>query len=316
MNGFDMSDDSAYKYRAFGLVIDSDIELSELEAVTGQATPDVTIVLAEWLGTLPDPGQPPIFDYCSPRGIEMIWPGVAAFLIADNSRIEVMPYPDIPRHFLAFPILGPVFGWLLECRGLLVLHASGVVVDGACIAFLGDKLAGKSTTAAAFLRRGARLITDDLLAIELPDSGDAIVRPAFAQLKLADDAATEIAVPGSQPLPLVFDGFPKRQHRLTEMEQRATRLGRLFILERGAQLPGIKPMSPAQAMVALMRFSYSVRFASAPADPEKRARHFQACAAIARQGGVAILEVPARLEALDAVVDLVLQDLGRDLPHG
>lgn len=311
-----MASDIPYKYQAFGLIIKSDIELDELESVSDDAVPDVSIVREDWIGSLPDKGQPPVFNYTAPRGVEMIWPGVAAFVIIDNGRIEVTPYPDVPEKFLAFPILGPVFGWLLERRGLFVLHASGVAVNGSCVAFLGDKMAGKSTTAAAFLRRGARLVTDDLLAVAVDGRGKPIVHPAFAQLKLADDAADEISVPGSQALPLVFDGFPKRQHRLDVMERRQIRLRRLFILERGAQDPGIREMASSDAMLALMRFSYSVRFASAPADLERRAQHFQACATLARLGGVAVLHVPARLGALDSVVDLVLKDIGRDMPHG
>ena len=316
MSIMDMTSDVSYTYQAFGLVIKSAIELAELESVSDKAVADICIVRAEWCSSLPDKGQPPIFNYQASRGVEMIWPGVAAFVIIGDNRIEVTPYPDVPETFLAFPILGPVFGWLLERRGLFVLHASGIALNGSCVAFLGDKMAGKSTTAAAFLRRGARLVTDDLLAVTIAERDEPIVHPAFAQLKLADDAADEISVPGSQPLPLVFDGFPKRQHRLDVMERRQIKLRRLFILERGAQVPGIRVMASSDAMLALMRFSYSVRFASAPADPERRARHFQACATLARLGGVAVLEVPARLGALDAVVDMVLQDIGRDVFHG
>ncbi|HEY0729444.1 MAG TPA: hypothetical protein VGD38_15295, partial [Pyrinomonadaceae bacterium] len=51
-------------------------------------------------------------------------------------------------------LLGPVMGFVLLLRGLVSLHASAIVVDGAAIALVGPAGAGKSTTAAAFSARG------------------------------------------------------------------------------------------------------------------------------------------------------------------
>jgi hypothetical protein len=49
--------------------------------------------------------------------------------------------------------------------GALCLHASAVAVDGQGIAFMAPKFHGKSTLAAATVRAGGRLLTDDTLVV-------------------------------------------------------------------------------------------------------------------------------------------------------
>ncbi len=302
-----------FLYRVFGLIVCSDFALDELAPCDDPGKPDVIVKRVRFGSPLPDADSAPSFDYNAPAGVEMIWPGVAAFRIVNNGLIECEPYPDTPPNFIAFPLLGPIFGWLLDQIGYLVLHASAVTYNDRCVAFLGDKMAGKSTTAAAFLRSGAKLVTDDLLVIDLETSTKPVVHPAFAQLKLADDAAASIELAGAQPLPLVFEDFPKRQHRLDSMHSAATTIDRLYILERGSGAARIEPLAPTEALKAVMRYSYAIRFARAPLDPAQRSRHFRHCAALAATGGVAILHVTHDLDAMDTIVSTVAADLAAAL---
>jgi hypothetical protein len=296
-------------YQAFGLTIHSEVILDELRPHQLDAAADVTIKYVSFGRELPSLETGVFFNYESDRGVEMVWPDVAAFRVIGDNIIEVEPYPNTPPHFLAFPILGPVFAWILYKRGYFVLHASGLNIDGHCISFLGDKLAGKSTTAAAFLRRGGKLVTDDLLALQLDTAGLPIVQPAFAQVKLADDAASMISIEGSEALPLVVEGFLKRQHRLDKMYTDPIVLDRVFVLERGAETPSIEWLDPGAGLKALLRFSYASRFADAPEDRGQRALEFQQCAGIISKSRIGILHVPASLSSLDGVVDFVLADL-------
>lgn len=296
-------------YRAFGLTIDSEIPLEELGAASKEAVADVVIRYAPFGRPLPAADSDVFFNYQSSAVTEMVWPSVAAFRILDNQTIEVEPYPETPPNFLAFPILGPVFAWLLEKRGHFVLHASAVFMNGRCISFMGDKLAGKSTTAAAFLRRGGQLVTDDLLALVLNSQNAPIVQPAFAQVKLADDAASTILIEGSQALPLVYEGFLKRQHRLSNMYETPAALDRVFVLERGGDRPEIEWLDAGAALKALLRFSYYSRFGDAPKDRDHSARQFRQCAGIISNSKVGILRVPASLTELDNAVDFVLAEL-------
>jgi hypothetical protein len=237
------------------------------------------------------------------------WPGVAGFRISDRSSIEVAPAPGVPDQYIAFPLLGPVMALLLHLRGMLVLHASAVEIGGKSAIFVGDKLAGKSTTAAAFLRAGHRLITDDLLAVEI-EEGVARVHPAFAQLKLSSESSSAVHVEGAIPLPLVHEGFPKRQHRLSgDFSLKSLPAHRLFVLERGGARPHIELLKGIEALQAVMRFSYISRFGKEALAGSQEATHLRQCAELAGSCTVARLRVPDDLALLHQVVAMVEADL-------
>src|SRR5947209_8414922 len=71
-------------------------------------------------------------------------PGVAAGTFRDAFCREVLPY-------------------VLQRHSWEVLHASGLVVAGACVALCGDSELGKSTLAYAWHRRGGGVYADDAI---------------------------------------------------------------------------------------------------------------------------------------------------------
>ena len=118
--------------------------------------------------------------------------------------------PRLIRLYLLGPILAPA----LHQRGLLVLHASAIRIDGQAIAFVGDKGMGKSTMAAAFRARGYSLVADDLVAIDI--SGDVpMAYPGFPQLKLFPGSAA-LLDPRPGELPKVHPELDKRSCRSDE----------------------------------------------------------------------------------------------------
>ncbi|MDT0577032.1 hypothetical protein RM533_12725 [Croceicoccus sp. F390] len=294
-------------YKAFGLTIASNVPLEELTAIDAVEAPDVTIRYADLDRPLPAMEDGVVFDYADPLGVYMAWPGVAAFRVCGTDEIQVQPYPDTPRGFLAFPILGPVMAWLLQKRELLVLHASAVEIDGRSVVLMGDKMAGKSTTAAAFVQTGYRLVTDDLLAINVTGGADGkpVMFPAFAQLKLTQQSANAVPITGATALPLVYEGFTKRQHRLPDLYAGTIGADHFFVLHRGGDQPLIAPLASAAGFQALMRFSYSIRFGSAPYTDRERAEQFRNCVTLANRAQIGDLHIPADLARLGETVDLV-----------
>ena len=301
----------SYRYRAFGMTIRSTLRIDELAAGDENEPVDLTIEIGSVGEALPTRERGPTIRLYESEGHFLAWPGVAAFRVIGTDRIIVEPYPETPNNFLAFPLLGPIFGLLLHLRGLLVLHASSVEIGGRGATFVGDKLAGKSTTAAAFLRAGKRLLTDDLLAIDLSDPKAPIILPAFGQLKLSKQASSAVRVDGSEELPLILPSFEKHQHRLQgPFAQNPVPAGRVHVLERGGDEPMWRALRGADAVGAVMRFSYIVRFGKPALPGAMEAQHMMRCATLAKAIDIGVLSIPADLDRLDETVALVSREMG------
>lgn len=294
-----------YRYRAFGLTIGSDVRLDELAPQTDNSAPiDLRIVRSHFGETIPPLGSPSRYDFDGPDGIEMMWPGAAAVRIRNPSLVEIQPFDNVPERYLAFPLLGPVMGLMLHMRGMFVLHASAVHRAGRSVAFLGDKRAGKSTTASAFLEHGWELQTDDLLAIEVPEFGQPLVQPAFAQIKLNTDSPG-LNMPSAKVLPLVMEGFQKRQYRLPHLPQVAIPAGYIFVLERGGDRPAIEWLDAVDAIAPLFRYSYNIRFEGALPEQQDRARQFRQAARLADTTRIGKLTIPDARDRLGETVRLI-----------
>lgn len=297
------------RYRAFGLTIESDVALPELPLERDdKAAPQLSITKTDFGEDIPPLGGQGRMDFDSVHGVEMMWPGAVSIRIRDNSKIEVQPYPGVPETYLAFPLLGPVMGWVLHRRGLFVLHGSGVYKGGMSAVFLGDKGAGKSTTASAFLQQDWQLVTDDLLAIETGVSGKPQIQPAFAQIKLNADTP-QVGIPGATVLPLVMEGFEKRQYRLPSIVSGPLAVDCIFVLERGGEQPHIEWLDPIDAIGMLVRYGYIVRFPTASLGQQDRPRQFRQVAAIANSARVGRLRIPHERGRLAETVDYVTETI-------
>ena len=94
----------------------------------------------------------------------------------------------LARHFT-----DQVLAALLRHRGLLVLHANAVQTPDGVVVISGESGSGKSTTLAALLRRGCRMLSDDVTALRPGDVPGAIeVVPGAAQIHLTQDAAESL----------------------------------------------------------------------------------------------------------------------------
>ncbi|RIE05400.1 aldolase [Cohnella faecalis] len=175
-------------HRAFGLRISSRIPLPELPLSgdgTERETADIVVETADPVRLreeLEACGSNFAFARQGSRFLFLI-PGTAVYSIEEGRRIAVAPLPGADREKVRVYLLGTCLGALLMIRGMLPLHGSAVVIDGKAYAFLGESGAGKSTLAAAFVRMGHRLASDDVVAVGLAD-GKPVVLPSYPQQKL------------------------------------------------------------------------------------------------------------------------------------
>jgi hypothetical protein len=110
---------------------------------------------------------------------------VVRFLVAPNCVLVDTSAPEAPDWRVR--LLGPALGLLCYLRGVLPLHACCVRVGTRAVAIAGPSCAGKSTLAAALMRRNHALVTDDICAITSL-RGRPTVLPSFPALKLSPDS--------------------------------------------------------------------------------------------------------------------------------
>jgi hypothetical protein len=296
-----------FGYRAYGLSIRSDLLLSELDPYEA-GTADLTIRVRPTGRPLPDPSIGSSFEF-DRNTRYLAWSAVGGFLVNGNNAIDIEPANGAGDELLHLPLLGPVMALLLHLRGMLVLHASAIAIGERSAIFLGDKLAGKSTTAAALVAAGHRLLADDVVAIDFGRPGGPQVVPGFPQLKLDRRDGHSVIGDSAEAFPLVLPEFEKRQHRLTEdFSHVAVPPTHIYVLARGS-VAMASALPVAEALKALMRFSYVTRFRANLLSGHSAASHLRQCAAVAGVVRASRLEVPAGLDRLSEVVRLVEADL-------
>ena len=154
-------------------------------------------------------------------------------------------------------LLGPVLSYALRRRGVLALHASGVVVNGHALAICGFGGAGKSTLAAAFAIAGHSVLSDDVVALR-EENGQLFAFPGSDHLRVWDDSARAL-IGDFQRLPLLTPNWDKQAFPVEalgySLARNPTPLAGVCILgdrEATADAPRIERLRRAEALIALM----------------------------------------------------------------
>jgi hypothetical protein len=290
-----------FTYVAYGLGIHSTLELPEL--TPGSTRPDVVVRPGH---VPPLPSAPSAGDVSLRASADeacLYWPDVGAFLLRQGREITFDARPGATSGLMRLYLLGPVLGLLLHQRGLFVLHASAVALDGSAVAFLGHSGRGKSTTAAALHARGGAVLADDALAVDLAAPGGPTALPGFPQLKLLPDA---LAALGENPedLPRIHAGDEKRARMVSAVAMTPRPLRRIYVLTDAESLD-IEPLRGHAAVFQVLQHSFV-----APALGQLGSSRFLAeCTRLADVVPVRRLRRPRALTGLERLAALVEADV-------
>ena len=185
----------AYRYNAYGLVLNSTLRLNELlPARRGNAELHFTPVdrfttrCTDWFHRVRTRWGKLWLCYGRIRqGYALRFPGRAEFRLSKDGRLiqgcTTGATPAVFRHLL----LDQVLPLALTLRGRTVLHASVVKGPRGAEAFLGETGAGKSTLAAALVKQGWQLLADDILRVTW-NKNTPLAWPSYPGLRLWPDA--------------------------------------------------------------------------------------------------------------------------------
>ena len=304
----DIRQGDLHRYRAFGLTISSEIALPELTpdpetALRSETDLTITRLDAQSSGWSPIVSDIPRVTSGS-EWAELDFPGAGRFRVDAGARKIECHVSLQSGHLVRLPLLGPVMATFLHLSGKLVLHASAVETETGTIAFLGDKGAGKSTTAAAFIRNGFRLVTDDLLVCQPRNPTGCGCSYAYPQLKLTPDTHRALPITDAEDVAPPFPSFAKIQQRVVTQPLGSTEpqpLRAICVLGRGNGLAVVKA-SPEEALSAVLRFSYVLRYGEAFSVQGGGGVLFRSAAALASRVPCLRVTMPSALDRLDADV--------------
>jgi len=231
-----------------------------------------------------------------PRGLRLAYDDTGVFDVLDGgARIEWYPGADPRLDAVRLDVLGRVLPAALHEMGSLCLHGSAVGIAGHSVAFLAPKHHGKSTLARAIARAGGRVLSDDVVALDVDPS--AVLRPGVTSVRLWRDAAARLGG--------AADATPDRY-------------GKLVVSDVGAGMPApdrvplralyaLTPVPAAANRAAAVRMRLSPVSAAMALLP-----HARLAALLGRAEAARILDRIARLTASTPVYALeVARDFDR-----
>ena len=289
-------------YQAFALTIRSAIPLIELPV--GDGSPDVEVRIG------PVEGAPPPSEgwsvIAAPDDVRGWIPDGGAFHVRGGREILIDPAPGADDRALRLGIVGPLLGVILMQRGLFVLHASTVAVEGRAVAFFGPSGRGKSTLTAAMTRAGHPLIADDMTVIDT-GSETPFVQPGFPRVKLWPDSADALEHDVDE-LPLIHPARTKRSLQVAESFHRERlALARCYLLEDGEK-ESSEEIPAREAVLALIASTYQSFWLHQTGVSGPNLLH---CTALVRTGVVRRLRRRRLFDALPDVVRFVEEESSR-----
>jgi len=307
-------------YQIYGLRVQSELPLPAMRAANDG---EVDLVV-RGCNAMPRPGAPPsstmTLDWRqAEKGWRLRYHGrsdeVLEFIFDSKaSRLDIRcTLPDLTGDIVAV-LIGPALATALYLRGIPVLHASAVVVDGKAILVAGPAGAGKSTLTAALVAKGAPLLAEDLAVLTFGENTIA-VQAGYPHLRLCPDA-TLVAGRAAPDLPRVFSGFVSDDKRWVDAATlpggfRATPapLGGIYLLaprRPDRKTLAIEPLLPHRAGLALLDHLYGARWLRIP-----KAKALEWCARIAGRTPVRWVHAPPGLEQVGATADAIVADARR-----
>ena len=293
-----------FRYRIGGLTVASDVEMPGLHPAPAGEAVDVSIrrgPVPEQLDGATASG--PTWAIAEARFLLRL-PGVARFLLTGGEAIAYQLEADSDADDLTAFLTGSVFGILLHQRGLAVLHASGVKVNGRAVLFLGPSGAGKSTLATALVKQGYPLVTDDFCVVDADAGGPPLVHPDARLTKLWAQAIHRLDLADRQGPPvrrrlLKFHVDPP----LASVCAAPLPCGPVYALREAHPCPrGIERPNIVDAALLLRQNAYRARLINQMGQGEL---YFRLAAAVGNAGGVFQLTRELDFDALpDVIADL------------
>ena len=244
------------RYRAFQLLIDSEIPLAGFPASREEGLADLHVRLGG-LGPAPQAGVP----WTVSETEIIVWmTDVGAFCAREGREIIVDPGEDAANPYLGLAVRGTMLAAIMLQRGCFPLHASCVESSLGAVLLVGPVGVGKSTLAALLNSQCFRLVCDDLAVLQNL-KGKAEVMATVPELALSVQGLRAFEVAPEQWGEPVVAGVPKFRVGWTNWCPNNQKPRAIVFLNQShdAELE-LLPLVQSAALLSLGRSLYRVRF--------------------------------------------------------
>ena len=281
------------------MTIASEMEFPELLA--GSGAPDICVRRGAAPARLSSACAVGVFFEAEGDSFLLRVEGVARYWVRAGREVVV----DVAAGALDVQVrtffLGAVLTAVLHRRGVLVLHASGVVGARGVVLFAGRSGDGKSTLLAALVRRGYEPFGDDAAVVTQGPTEQLLVHPGVPQVRLWADAATRLghSLEESGRLLPSMDKYALPLKKFRAHTPR--RLAGLYVLSvcDGDQVR-FAPIVGSECFSAVREYTRNLHIME---DLQMHQPHFHLAAAVASQVPVVRISRPRGRDSLDELVD-------------
>lgn len=181
-----------YTYSLYGMTLESSLKLPELKHTGAQSPADIVIKTGNVVESLDNVTARGVMYEMNASQFRLSVDGVARYVVNRGEEIVIEPDASADDNSVRLFLLGSAIGALLHQRGLLPLHGSSIETPKGAVVFVGSSGAGKSTTVAAFHKRGYSVLADDVTVAIPGDDGSLSIMPGYPQIKLWSNALDKL----------------------------------------------------------------------------------------------------------------------------
>jgi hypothetical protein len=216
----------------------------------------------------------------------LYWPQLFAFKIT-KTHIYYKTYNNPSEALLKVFLLSEALGLLMFKNGSFLLHGSAVNINNLVTVFLGKPGAGKSTTVAAFAVENFNVLADDMVVINFNKKNQAMVTPAFGEIKIWQDASEHLGLT-TKNLESAWEGKTKfvfKQNQNLDPKKEFV-LNKILILSKTTKS---QPINKILAPIELLKY---FPLAHQLLNNEYVEKHYQDCIKITETVEIEILNRP------------------------
>lgn len=292
-----------YKYKAFGLTIHSEIEITQISHPETDSIPDVTVSVKNLSEYSIDN------DYCRIKKNELLfgYEKAGKFRVTGGNCIEIDPADSCSAALLGAFIMGSGMGAILHQRGYMPLHGSCVTNGTGSVLIVGDSGAGKSTLAAEFLSKGWKLLTDDVAAVSNLETTP-IVQSSYPSQKLWQDSMEQYEK-SDEDIHSLYTSESREKFGVNVSEYfydghcPLSMIVRLIPTDEPCHIEAIEGMTKLDQLMRNTYRSYMIA-------PENRERHFRRCAALAGKVPMMLVTRQKGVQCANILYEMIVNELG------